>query len=156
MRSYKILHGQLTLLPSQGLIGVKDLFSFSQLVSELICSLPVSVLLQPELYYGALSAPRLGNEASYTHVLIVPLTPRVWTNTNKPLSSLGTVQLKDMLFYLSPPPWLTSWCLSARGAMESGAGRKDARLQGYSSEALLFQGRRRGEGKRERKHWRRD
>lgn len=156
MRSYKIPHGQLTRLPSKGLIGVKDLFSFSQLVSELIRRLPVSLLLQPEPCYGALPAPHLGNGASYTHILIVPLTPRVGSNTNKPLSSLGTVQLKGMLFDLSPPPWFASWCLSARGALESGAARKDARLQGSSSEALLFQGRQRGEGKREGKHWRRE
>lgn len=40
--------------------------------------------------------------------------------------------------------------------MESGAARKDARLQGSSSEALLFQGRQGGEGKREGRHWRRE
>lgn len=90
------------------------------------------------------------------HRLIVPLTPRVWTNTNKLLSSLVTVQLKVMLFYLSPTPWFTSWYLYAREAMESGATRKDARVQGYTSEALRLQSRQRGEGRKEGRHQRRE
>lgn len=54
MLCYKIPHSQLMLLSSQGLILVKDLFDFLQLVSKFICSLSVSMLLQPELYYRPL------------------------------------------------------------------------------------------------------
>lgn len=112
----------------------------------------MSLLLQLELHYKALPASHLGNEGSYMHRLIVPLTPRVRTNTNKLLSSLVTVQVKVMLFYLSATPWFTSWCLSVRGAMESRADRNDARAQGYTSEALRLQSRQRGEGMREGRH----
>lgn len=116
----------------------------------------MSVLLQPELYYEALPAPHLGNEGSYMHSLILPLTPRVWTNKNELLPSLVTVQLKVMLPYLSPTPWFTSWCLSIRGAMERRANRKDTRVQGYTSEALWLQSRQKEEGRREGRHQHRE
>lgn len=137
---------QLVLLTSQGLVWVTDLFSFSQLVSKLICSLLVSVLLQPEPHYGVLLAPHLGNEGSHMHRLIVPLTASVWINTHKQLSSVVTVQLEVMQFYLSSIPWFTFWSLFTRAAMENGAARKDARVQDYTCKTLQLQSSREKKG----------
>lgn len=145
MWSDKILHGHLTLLPSQGLTQVKNLFSFSELVRELLCSQSMFVLLQWDMHYSALPAfpLHLGNEVVWEHKITVPFTPRVWMNTNK----LETVQLKVTL---SCGPHTFIYLLVFIWKKKQWKNRKGVRVRGDTSKALQLN---RGEGRGEGRHW---
>lgn len=105
-------------------------------------------LLQPVSIHAAAAravlqalASSSSMEGEELHAQIVPFTPVDCANKNKLVSSLVAVQLRIILFYLSPTP--VSVCKGSSGECNS----QERWLQGYTSNALQLQKGRKEEGK---------